>query len=67
MYHNPDDSDKAMKVYKHAVAGLDNKFKGFGDTEYSLKSFTSDALHHLEECGLDGIFMLQDPQAHITT
>ena len=62
MCYHTDDPDKAIKVYKHAVAGLDNKFKGFGDTEYSLKSFASDILHHLEECGLDSIFMLQVPQ-----
>ena len=65
MCYCPNDPDKTMTVYKHAVEGLETKFKGFGDTKYSLKSFSAVFLHHLEEWGLDGVFMLMDAQTNI--
>ena len=63
MCYSPDNPDKAMKVYKHAVTRLKTKLKRFRDPEYSLKTFAAGVLHHLEECGLDSVIMLQDTLA----
>ena len=61
-----DDYDTRMKVYKRAVEGLEtSKFKGFGDTEYPLKSFRLDVLKHLQECGMEGVFHLEDAKQEI--
>jgi len=65
MCYQPTDPDEAMKVYNHAVEGLEMKFKGFGDAECTLKIFGADILYELKECGLDGMFMLNDAQNNI--
>jgi len=65
MCFHPDDYDKLMKIYKTAVTGLDAKYKGFGDTEYPLKSFGLDVQKHLEECGMDGVFNLVNAKGDV--
>jgi len=38
MWYRPDDPDKATKVYKHAVTGLENKLKGSVTPNIHLKA-----------------------------
>ena len=49
------------------MEGLETKFKSFSDTEYPLKSFGLDVLKHLEECGIECFFCLEDAKQVIHT
>ena len=54
----PEDPDKLMSVYKAAKTPLDLKYDGADNVNYSLAVFGSLAFHHLEEHGMDSVFLL---------
>ena len=61
MCFRPEDYDKSLKIYTKCITGLEAKFKGQGDTEYSLQAFSEDVWKHLVDTGMDSVFYFVDP------